>query len=61
MQQTWLKSRNGMADGTAIALMDGGYALNVALVCQDALTRQWAGRVRDRMAEAAGPEAVRCT
>jgi hypothetical protein len=50
-----------MADGTAIALMDGGYALNVALVYQDALTRQWAGRVRDRMAEVVGEAAIRCT
>jgi len=41
--------------------MNAGYALKVALVYQDALTRQWAVQVRDRMAEVAGPEAIRCT
>jgi len=61
MQQTFLEGRNDMADGTPIAWMHSGYALKVALVYQDALTRQWAGQVRDRMAEAAGKEAIRCT
>ncbi|MGD0259197.1 MAG: hypothetical protein ABSD29_05155 [Verrucomicrobiota bacterium] len=61
MQQTFLKGRNDAADGTAIAWMNARYALNVALVYQDALTRQWAGQVRDRMAQVVGQEAIHCT
>ena len=61
MQPTLLKGRHGAANRTGIARMDAGYALNVALVHQDAFTRQWAGQVRDLMAEVAGPDAVRYT
>lgn len=61
MSQTFLRDRIDTADGTPIACRDAGYSLKVALVYQDALTRQWAGQVRDRMAEVAGPEALRCT
>ena len=38
-----------------------GIRLNVALVYQDARTRQWAGQVRDLMAGVVGQEAIRCT
>ena len=41
--------------------MNAGYALNVALVYQGALTRQWAGQARELMAAVAGPDAVRCS
>ena len=41
--------------------MNAGYVLNVALVYQDAPTQQWAGQVRDLMAEVVGRDAVRCT
>lgn len=61
MQQALLKGRNDAANRTRIATKDSGYALNVALVHHDAPTRQWAGRVRDLMAAAIGPDAVRCT
>ena len=61
MQQTLLRDRNAAANRTGIARLNAGYALNVALVHQDALTSQWAGQVRDLMAEVAGPEAVHCT
>src|ERR1022692_3507967 len=61
MQQTLLKSRNDAANRRGIAQMNAGYALNVALVHQEAFTRQWAGQVRDLMAEVAGPDAVRYT
>ena len=61
MQQTLLKSRNDAANRRGIAQMNAGYALNVALVHQEALTLQWAGQVRELMATVVGPDAVRCT
>ena len=61
MQQTLLKRRHDAASGTGIARMNAGYALNVALVHDDAPTRQWAGQVRDLMAAVVGADAVRCT
>jgi hypothetical protein len=41
--------------------MNAGYALNVALVYQDAPTRQWAAEVRDLMAEVVGHDAIHWT
>src|ERR1035438_9029799 len=61
MQQTLLKSRNDAANRRGIAQMNAGYALNVALVHQEALTLQWAAQVRELMAAVVGPDAVRCT
>jgi hypothetical protein len=62
MQPTLLRGRNdAAAKRTGIARTDAGYALNVALVHQDAPTRQWTGQVRDLMSEVAGPDAVHCT
>jgi hypothetical protein len=61
MQQTLLTGRYDTANRTVLAGTNTGYALNVALVYQDALTRQWAGQVRDRMAEVVGSAAIRCT
>ena len=61
MQQTLLTGRNDAANATRIARMNAGYALNVALVYQDALTRRWAGQVHDLMTEVVGPDAIHCT
>lgn len=61
MQQTLLAGRNAAANETRSAWMNARYALNVALVYQDALTQQWAGQARDLMAAAVGPDAVRCS
>jgi len=61
MQQSILRGRYDTAGGATITSLDAGYGLNVAVVYQDALTRQWAGQVCDRMAEVVGHEAVRCT
>jgi hypothetical protein len=61
MQQTFLKCRNETANGPSIARSDAEYTLNVAIVYQDAPTRQWAGQVLDRLAELVGEEAVHCT
>ena len=61
MQQTLLKRRNNAANGTGIAGMNAGYALNVALVYDDAPARQWAGQARVLMAAVVGPDAVHCT
>jgi hypothetical protein len=38
-----------------------GYSLNVALLYQDALTRDWAEQVREFMAYMLGEEALHCT
>jgi hypothetical protein len=61
MQPTLLKDRSDAAIRIGLARMNGGYALNVALVHHDAPTRQRAGQVRDLMAAVVGPDAVRCT
>ena len=61
MQPTILKGRSDRASEVAISSPKAGYALNVAVVYQDAYTRQWAGRVRDLMAGVVGQDAIRCT
>ena len=61
MQQTFRKDRNDRAPAPAITSPDAGYELNVAVVYQDALTRQWAGQVRELMAGVVGQDAIRCT
>ncbi len=61
MQQTVLKGRDDGACAPAIASPNARYVLNVAIVYQDALTRQWAGQVRDLAARVIGPDAIRCT
>lgn len=60
MQQTLLAGRNAAANETGRAWMNARYALNVALVYQDAPTRQWAGQARDLMATVVGADAIRC-
>jgi hypothetical protein len=61
MQQSFLKGRNDRASGAAISSPTAGYALNVAIVYQDAPTRQWAGQLRAPMAGVVGQDAIRCT
>jgi len=61
MQQTVIADRSVTADGMAIAGPGEGYAVNVALVYQDALTRHWAGQVRERLGEVVGKEAIQPT
>jgi len=38
-----------------------GYELNVAVVYEDAVTREWARQVREQLIEEAGEKAVHCT
>ncbi len=61
MHETFLRHRNDTEYRRGNAGQDAEYALNVALVYQDELTRQWAGQLRDRMAEVVGQEAIQCT
>jgi hypothetical protein len=61
MQQTFRQDRNDRASAQAITPPDAGYELNVAVVYQDAVTRQWAGQVRELMAGVVGQDAIRCT
>jgi len=61
MQETLIPGQAVRLAAAAMAGRHSGYTLNIALVYQDALTRLWAGQVRDLMAEVAGPEAVHCT
>jgi len=61
MQQTFLKGRNETANRPTVTWLDEDYTLNVAIVYQDLPTQQWAGRVREQMAELVGEEAIHCT
>jgi hypothetical protein len=61
MKQTILNDRNETVNRLSIACPDAEYTLNVAIVYQDAPTRQWAGRVHDRLVELVGEAAIHCT
>jgi hypothetical protein len=61
MQPRFLNGGNDAANETATTWLNAGYTLKVALVYQDALTRQWAGQVRGQMVEVVGRDAIRCT
>ncbi len=61
MPQTLISGRGDTAEGIAVAAPNEGYAVNIALVYQDALTRQRAGQVRERLGEVAGEAAIHCT
>jgi len=61
MQPTILKGRSDRASEAAISSSKAGYALNVAVVYQDAFTRQWAGRVCELMAGVVGQDAIHGT
>lgn len=61
MQQTYRHVRNDTLTRAANPKEQAEDMLNVALVYQDMPTRQWVGRVRDRMAEMVGGDVIRCT
>lgn len=61
MQQTSRLEQSVMADRPTIAWPPNERSLNLALVYQDARTRQWSGRVRELMANVIGEEALHCT
>ena len=58
MQQYSLSNRTEGTSGATIAWRGASEALNVAVVYQDAPTRQWAEQARRRLAESAGKRAV---
>jgi hypothetical protein len=60
-QQSSISGRSDTADGMQVAGPNHGYAVNIALVYQDALTRQWAEQVREQLGEVVGEEAIHCT
>ena len=61
MEQNILSTRGATVDGTPAAASKGERAVNVALVYQDAPTRQWAKQAGERLGQEAGEEAVHCT
>jgi hypothetical protein len=62
MEQTNILERTGTLDVVdfAPAETEPGYALNIAMVYQDALTRKWATQVCDQVTRLAGKDAVHC-
>jgi hypothetical protein len=58
MQTTTFSKGNVAPDEARTLSADFGYSLNVALVFQDDLTRQWAGQTRHLLADLAGEGAV---
>ena len=63
MEQTNILERTAPLDVVDFAPSetDPGYALNVAMVYQDALTRKWATEVCDQVTRLAGKNAVHCS
>ena len=63
MEQTNVLERTALAEVVdfAPAETEPGYALNIAMVYQDALTRKWATQVCDQVTRLAGKDAVHCT
>lgn len=61
MQQTFRNVGIDRTDKKATPRPDGAYEVRVALVYQDHGTRQWAGQVRERIAELVTKEAISCT
>lgn len=63
MEQTNILERTGTLDVVDFtpSETEPGYALNVAMVYQDALTRKWATQVCDQVTRLAGKDAVHCT
>jgi hypothetical protein len=60
-RQTSLLERPATTAAPTNVCPHAGYALNIALVYQDAPTREWAGQLRDLMANLVGENALRCT
>ncbi len=61
MQQTYRHVRNDTSFGAANPRSHAEHILNFALVYQDMPTRQWTGRISERMSEMAGGDAIRYT
>ena len=63
MEQTNVLERTALAEVVdfAPAETEPVYALNIAMVYQDALTRKWATQVCDQVTRLAGKDAVHCT
>jgi hypothetical protein len=61
MEQTNILERTTPSGEAEFAPPEMEYALNVALVYQDAPTRKWANQVCDRVTQITGKDAVRCT
>ena len=61
MEQKNILERPAPSDEVEFVPPEMEYALNVALVYQDAPTRKWAAQVCDRVTRLAGKNAVRCT
>jgi hypothetical protein len=61
MEQKDSLDRNVPSDEAESAWPETQYALNVALVYQDAPTREWAAQVCGQVTRLAGKDAVRCT
>jgi len=60
MQATSLRGRSEMANGVS-SWSDPEYTLNVAMVYWDALTRQWAEKVHNLIADLVGEQAIHLT
>ena len=62
MERTDILERTALAEVVDIAPAETepGYALNIAMVYQDALTRKWATQVCDQVTRLAGKDAVHC-
>jgi hypothetical protein len=61
MKQTNIAERTKPSKEPEFAPPETEYALNVALVYQDAPTRKWANQVCGQVTRLAGKDAVRCT
>lgn len=61
MKLTMFKGGNETVNRRLVAGADEKYTVKVAIVYQDEPTRQWAGRVRDRLVELVGKSAIHCT
>jgi len=61
IERTLLFGRTATQTGAVYPFPRTEYTLKVALVYQDAVTRLWAGQVREMLAEVAGQAALRST
>ena len=60
MEPTSVLERIASSDQTAVALREPECPLNVGIIYQDALTREWAGQECERLATRRGKTSVRC-
>jgi len=61
MEQKNILERHDPSDEEGFVPPETEYGLNVALVYQDAPTREWAAQVCDQVTRLGGKDAVRCT